>query len=378
MSRSFDGNFAPLLRPKMPELDTLRGLAILSVVLLHGFYWEFSSLHFGSLGSWVMRVTSAGWIGVNLFFVLSGFLITGILLRSRDDRNYFGRFYARRALRILPAYYGLLLILVLIQRGNWGFLLFAFFYMANVAIVFGIPTSYGPLWSLAVEEHYYLCWPLIVRRLSATSVRNVSLLIFALVPAVRFASFHFGHTIGIAWYTWCTADGLALGSMLAAVVYRGCSRRQLRNLAATLFGIVTTAVVVGTPFGILTRNRALGAAFQYTLAHCFFAALLLVFLLLGTSQYCDVVRNRVLEFFGYLSYGLYLVHLLIFRTYDAICRRFASSLLPTHGRFELVLVRFALAGSTAVVIAYLSRRYYEERFLKLKDSLANSAQTRLD
>jgi hypothetical protein len=99
-----------VVRSKMPELDTLRGIAVLLVLFFHGFNLvpiphEISSKA-GRL--WVV-ITSTGWMGVNLFFVLSGFLITGILIESRETPNYFKRFYFRRALRILPAYYAILL-----------------------------------------------------------------------------------------------------------------------------------------------------------------------------------------------------------------------------------------------------------------------------
>src|SRR5436305_15072727 len=100
---SFEKN---TLRDRMPELDTLRGIAVLLVLFLHAF--NFSPIHLfqpPAIVRWFLRVTSEGWIGVNLFFVLSGFLITGILLNTKNSPRYYLRFYCRRALRILPAYY---------------------------------------------------------------------------------------------------------------------------------------------------------------------------------------------------------------------------------------------------------------------------------
>jgi len=101
---------------------------------------------------------SAGFIGVDLFFVLSGFLITGILLDSRESRHYYARFYTRRALRILPVYYALLVLLLLLHSSSIQFVGLSFIYLANMTVFFGVSCGYGPLWSLALEEHYYLLW----------------------------------------------------------------------------------------------------------------------------------------------------------------------------------------------------------------------------
>src|SRR5262249_34931654 len=142
-----------LLRPFMPELDVLRGVAILGVLFLHGFYWQYSTLNFHGAARLFVLVTKAGWVGVNLFFVLSGFLITGILLDSKNTSRYYRRFYTRRALRILPAYYVLLLLLALLRQASAAYLGLSFIYLANITTLLHVANDYGPLWSLAVEEH---------------------------------------------------------------------------------------------------------------------------------------------------------------------------------------------------------------------------------
>ncbi len=123
------------------------------------------------------------------------------------------------------------------------------------------------------------------------------------------------------------------------------------------------------PLGITTRNRALGAGLQYTLITAMCAGSLLLFLLAGTSSTKRYVNLSPLRFLRYLSYGLYLNHLLAFRIYDLTCPRFFPNLLPSSGHFELIVVRFALGGGSAIAVAYLSRRYFEEKFLRLKDAL---------
>ena len=97
----------------MPELDSLRGVAILAVLLYHGFAWKFGATGFPRPASVFMNITRGGWAGVNLFFILSGFLITGILLEAKASPDYYHRFYRRRILRILPAYYAILILLTL-------------------------------------------------------------------------------------------------------------------------------------------------------------------------------------------------------------------------------------------------------------------------
>jgi peptidoglycan/LPS O-acetylase OafA/YrhL len=106
---------------------------------------------------------------------------------------------------------------------------------------------------------------------------------------------------------------------------------------------------------------------QYSVIDVLFSGLLLFFLLAGSAPWGKFAGNRTLRFIGRISYGLYLIHLLVFRLYDKACRRFAPSLLPTDGHFSIVLVRFAVAGGAAILIAYLSRRFFEEPFLRLKD-----------
>jgi len=153
-----------LIRPVMPELDTIRGIAVLSVFLLHAFSWQYGGLHFGALARKFLVATQPGWVGVNLFFVLSGFLITGILLDSKEKPHFYRSFYTRRALRILPAYYSLLILLLLLHSSSPGFVGLSFVYLANVTDLFGVACGYGPLWSLAVEEHYYIFWPAVMDR----------------------------------------------------------------------------------------------------------------------------------------------------------------------------------------------------------------------
>jgi peptidoglycan/LPS O-acetylase OafA/YrhL len=351
----------------MPELDSVRGIAILGVVFLHGFYWPYSRLHFARAAQIFVQLTQPGWMGVNLFFVLSGFLITGILIDSRGRENYYKRFYIRRILRILPAYYAILILLLILGKSSLAYFGLSFIYLSNVTELLGVPQFYGPLWSLAVEEHYYLFWPAVVRRLNRRSLAVAALGICVLVPLVRATSFSLGVTRNLGSYTWCVADGLAGGSLVAILLRTSITRKSVRWLAAILLGLTLILAIAGGPFGILTRNRLLGAAFQYSLISMACSGVLLLVLLAGTSSWRRLVNWSWLKFFGYISYGLYLIHLLIFSLYDTICAKVWPSLLPTSGHFGIVVLRFALAGGSAVCVSYLSRKYFEEKFLRLKD-----------
>jgi peptidoglycan/LPS O-acetylase OafA/YrhL len=363
----------PLIRPFMPELDMLRGIAVLGVMLLHAFYWSYAGMSFGPWARRFVSATQPGWMGVNLFFVLSGFLITGILLDSKDKPYFYRRFYTRRALRILPPYYLLLIVLLLMRSSSVAFVGLSFVYLANMTDFFGVVCDYGPLWSLAVEEHFYILWPTVVHKVTARRLAIISAAIVIVTPGLRATSFALGHRSGLDWYTWFVADGLAAGSLIAIVLRTRISRKQVWTLCSMLMASAAVLVAVGRPFGITTRNRLLGAGLQYTLITLVCAGILLMFLLAGTSRAKSFVNVSPLRFLGYISYGLYLNHFLAFRVYDLMCRRYFPSLLPSSGHFALVLLKFALAGGGAIVVAYVSRKYYEERFLRLKDSLVPKA-----
>ncbi len=234
---------------------------------------------------------------------------------------------------------------------------------------FGVAVDYGPLWSLAVEEHFYILWPTVVRRVTMKGLAWISAGIVAGVPVLRMISFSLGRRSGMAWYTWLVADGLATGALLAILLRTSVNRSQVQRICGWLVGLALLAGIVGKPFGVLTRDRLLGATFQWTIIHGLFAGVLLLFLLAGSGSAKRYVNIPVLRFFGYISYGLYLDHLLAFRMYDRICRHYLPQVIPTNGHFGLVLLRFALAGGGAIGVAYLSRRFFEDRFLRLKDTL---------
>jgi peptidoglycan/LPS O-acetylase OafA/YrhL len=359
-----------VLRPKMPELDCVRGVAILAVLFYHGFASRQNVEVFAGFPKVFVQLASLGWTGVNLFFALSGFLITGILLDGKHHPQYYRRFYLRRALRILPAYYGLLLLLAILGRYglqgpniSWAFLGLSAIYLANVTVLFGVPTQFGVLWSLAVEEHFYLIWPVIVRNVSRRKVGVLALVIAVGATLARIVSWRLGYHY-FALYTWLVADGLALGSLLA-VLMRGPlgTRRGLKLVsAAAFFG---SALLIVPDLAI--HGPLAGGALHITALNLLCSAMVGAALLLGTSEWSFLAEHRMLRFFGEISYGLYLLHMLVFNIFDNLQYQFLPHSSSFKGHFGIMVVRFLICGSLAIGSAFISRRYFEEPFLRLKD-----------
>jgi len=367
---------APIVRQKMPELDTIRGIAILSVLFYHGFFWSNGGTGLQGAARLFVWLTRFGWLGVNLFFVLSGFLITGILVESKPRIDYYKRFYIRRALRILPAFYALLFVLALMPSQNGRYLFLSLFYLSNLAPLFAIPMTYTMLWSLAVEEHFYLIWPLVVRRLSFRWLIVWAIAVVVAVPGIR--AMAFGPTLleGFAYYTWFVADGVATGAMLALFVrIPGFTRRNLAQLSGGAIALTVVLLAGGAPWGMLTRRRILGAMLMLSASHFLFLGLIGLSLLAGTSRWSWIVNRPILRFFGNVSYGLYLIHWLVFIWYDDVVKKFWPDLYPRAGRFGLITLRFVCVGSVATALAYLSRCFVEEPFLHLKDRFGAEGQS---
>src|SRR5664279_1989098 len=204
---------------RVADLDGVRAIAIWMVLLLHvliAFPNVPGALAF--IPSPILLVLSHGWLGVDLFFMLSGFLITGILIGSRHRSHYFRNFYIRRVLRIMPLYFATVIVWSILYRGYGSYFMLSSVFGANMAWLLRIHVPHGPgvLWSLAVEEHFYLVWPLIVFLLNKRTLAIVTGVIFLGSPALRgiFAA------RGVPWgfiyeCTWFQLDGLAGGDMMA-------------------------------------------------------------------------------------------------------------------------------------------------------------------
>lgn len=211
-------------------LDGVRGLAVLAVILFHSIY-NFQPAN--RVEAVVDPLFEAGWAGVDLFFVLSGFLITGILIRSKGRPRYYRNFMIRRALRIMPLYYVYVALTlwvfpavgivsapdaaVMRDRQAWVWTFLTNFMLVHFGANAGVHLSH--LWSVAVEEQFYLAWPLVVALLSTRSLRRLCIAIVVVAPALRLAASVAGvdaHSIN--WLTPLRLDALALGGLAAIMV----------------------------------------------------------------------------------------------------------------------------------------------------------------
>jgi peptidoglycan/LPS O-acetylase OafA/YrhL len=350
---------------RIAELDGVRGLAVLMVLAYHGFAYEMARASWTGLARVVVALTNFGWLGVDLFFVLSGFLITGILLRTKRRPRALRNFYGRRALRILPLYYLVLLVVLLSYDDAGAFVGLSALFLANLTPLFGVAMRYGPLWSLAVEEHFYLVWPWLVR---ATGRRGLALLAGAIVlgePLLRWWGFVRGWDIN--YYSWFRFDGLAWGALLAVLFQRGADDRALLGKAGLLaWGGGAVLLAAGAPAGLLTRQTTVGAALVFTIAQLFFTGLLALTLALRGARWASCWRWGWLRRCGDWSYCLYLIHLLLLQAWDGLAQRCGWPIEAVFGRFGRYGLRALVAFPVAFALAALSYRYFEAPLLQWK------------
>ncbi len=359
-----------------PGLDGLRGLAVLMVFVFH---------YGGGLQSpyWAIRllgyVTQAGWTGVVLFFALSGFLITGSLWDSLRTRHLMRHFYARRALRILPLYFLALgaALLVALARGFMfvdlrPFAIYALFLqdippLAAKAVALASPLPLYHLWSLAVEEQFYLLWPmllllartrLIALRLSLT-VFAISLIFCIVVWGVPLSGAVSAHVFDSFLLT--HAGALALGAALALAV-RGSKAAAIARFAPA--GLLAGLLLY---FGASWFNGTLllvtRAQFTLGLAGVSLAAAALVQIAIKPGPVGGLLTLAPLRWMGRISYGFYVFHILLQPLFDKIAGRLAP---PATGYSTFLTARFFTAFFITLVVSWMSFRFFEEPILALK------------
>jgi peptidoglycan/LPS O-acetylase OafA/YrhL len=359
-----------LSRVRIPELDGIRGIAILSVLAYHLFAYSMQLWEQQHGQPWhafpklVELVTWPGFLGVDVFFVLSGFLITGILLDTKNDAHFLRNFYIRRALRILPLYIVVLALIAVAYSNSGRFVLLSIFFLSNLSTLLGI-TAIGPLWSLSIEEHFYLIWPWVVKEVSQRTLMTVAFSICVIEPIVRFAGFPLwgdGY-----FFSWTRFDGLAWGALIACFAR---SSAATASVASKLYWICLTAAAIvlltGIPFGLLSRHNVYGATFQYLPAQFFSMALILAALGMPGRGVTNLLRTGGLRLSGDLSYCLYLIHMLLMDGYDLLASRFYPAGQLPLGPFGALLVRALAVLLASFGLALLSRRFLELPALRLK------------
>jgi peptidoglycan/LPS O-acetylase OafA/YrhL len=365
-------------RQYMSQLDGLRFFAVLGVMFAH--YWR-PDPH-----TWIVGRLAWGELGVRLFFVLSGFLITGILLGGRelDERSpgrrlYFLRqFYVRRFLRIFPVYYLVLVAALIVGVGParqiWPWL---FTYTTNLYIWYNRDWigSLGPLWSLAVEEQFYLAWPWLMLFLPRRWLVPSLLVFVCLGPMYRlYASYHYPSDMVRGQFTSfaltpAVIDGLAIGALLAILTRADRDRDRLRQW---LRRVILPVGIVG--YAILLALADYGIDFHATVALGHTAeAFVFCWLVEGASRGFGGSAGRLLEwrpivYLGKISYGIYLFHYFV---PPALSKAAAWLGVDYSQRGSL---NFLVASLVTVAIASLSWRLFEGPINDLKRHFSYDAE----
>jgi peptidoglycan/LPS O-acetylase OafA/YrhL len=355
-----------------PCLDGLRGVAILLVIPHNADIID--PVLSGPLTLFTV-FGNRGWVGVELFFVLSGFLITEQLLLSKEAKNYFAWFYVRRALRTVPLFVLAVLLGLFLMRAIGGpgyaatptpaWLLLFGLLVVNWTEPSGLSFPGLPqLWSLAVEEQFYLVWPLLVRQL-ASRLMAVTLALAVIALVTRICLLLSG-TAPLKVYMWsvCRMDALAFGALAALIVQRW----RRRNIAPGPSGWITGAFVVAVIGALCTRLYAGDTWATQTLGYsCLGLSFML--LVLGAaggdisarqSGVLKILRSRVLVSVGRYSYGMYVFHMFFVIFAGAWIKRIATPFGDARMFVGALLVLGLSYGA-----GFASYNLYERYFLRL-------------
>jgi len=342
-------------REYIPALDGIRGIAALAVFFHHALFTAIDPPAWPAVWQPLIAFSHAGQYGLDLFFVLSGYLITSILITNAGSPNYYKDFYIDRFTRIIPLYIVMLAIVAVFVHGSRGYVILSAFFIANFAQLFHV-SAVGPFWTLAIEEQFYLLWPWLARACSIDRLRYLTVIILGVEPILRLADIAIGHHN--FQLTFFHADGLAFGALLA------CQRRRgdLGKLSIVLaIGAMIYALSLHR-FAILPFNDLFEAL---RLSSVSLMAYGIVALAVGFrhSRLARWLAAPTLIFVGRISYGLYLIHLYVFLAFDAIFGP-GAGIDPGY-----LATRFLVALIVTTVFCILSRKFIERPALRLRRPL---------
>jgi peptidoglycan/LPS O-acetylase OafA/YrhL len=357
---------APAPRPRIPNLDGVRALAILMVFAYHLFALRLlNQTDHTPLWKILRWTTGPGWLGVDLFFILSGYLITNMILSGSKKPHFYRNFYSRRFLRIIPLYIVVLTAVSLYYAMPFRWWLLCAGFGANLTYLFGLPLSGAlfPFWSLAVEEHYYLFWPTIAKNLSLRWAGVICVAIFVAEPLLRF-HYIFSRTLDVYVATWFRLDGLAAGSLLA-LYYNSTarSRKTSFRIAVSCVAVAVPAIVGLARAGALSSLKSPFSEFRPSVAYLLFTALMIVAIELPDSRWTAPLRTRFGTLTASLSFCLYLVHAWIADILDRVIG-FPQNIPGT-------VIRALVVVLAAYAVAMLSRKYLELPFLRMRPGEPN-------
>lgn len=360
---------------RLPELDGIRGLAIVLVLIWHLLAAQLV-IQPRSTAAYLLKPLAVTWAGVDLFFVLSGFLIGGILLRNRESPGYFKAFYMRRICRIFPLYYLMLGAFFFLSSlnitGNPGFdwlfrdaLPFWSYtaYLQNIEMaVHGKmgPHWLGITWSLAVEEQFYILLPFLIRCLRARALLITLIVLVVAAPIARGLLWTLAPNGGIAGYVLLPTrwDSLFLG-VLGAIALREPTVlnwvRLHRSLVSRLGWLCVAMILVLT-----LLNHGIGSWGMAWFGHTLLAIMSLVLVVLTAAvpegMPATIFRNRVLVWMGTISYGVYLMHQPISGLFHGIVKGQTPRM---QGVDDCLLTGMALAATLALAtVSWLAFERY--------------------
>jgi peptidoglycan/LPS O-acetylase OafA/YrhL len=354
----------------IPALDGIRGLAVLMVLIFHIFQVEPAPQHA------LLRLGYAGAMlgqtGVDLFFVLSGFLITGILYDAKGSRRYFINFYGRRALRIFPLYYGFSVVMLVLVPRILGFSVTELpwvsllTFSANFAMAAGSAGGMlGHYWSLAIEEQFYLAWPFLVFALSRVALMRLCLASMIVSAWLRWM--FESHGIPVFTLTPCRIDTLLVGAMLALAARSPTGLVEWSRRA----GIATiVALAAAVPLYLALRNSGSASlqVIKYPLIAILYGALLTIGVTTSPgSWFGRLLTLGPLSNLGKYSYGIYVYHPPMIHVVGWFVALASARLaLPAVHPAASLIVRVALIVGSSYTVAWVSWHVFERPFLSLK------------
>ena len=374
----------------LPVLDGIRGIAILLVMTFHFFWFAITynsqiQIEPGSLAEWLKNLVFSGWTGVDLFFILSGFLITGILIDTKQDTHYFRNFYIRRIFRIFPLYY-LFLVMWLFLKNCYPpqitsgadpyYLAWLWTYTQNVLIAVkgwsSVPGPFLHFWTLAIEEQFYLFWPFLILLLSRRRAMILCGLILIASPALRWILVLQDQVWAAYILTPCRLDTLAAGALLALLFRElGDLQRLIKVLRAG--ACISFALLVGLFFarqglrGDDPPVTVLGLSLL-ALFFCWFVAEGVLLKSSGTGH--RILNHSCLRWFGKYSYCLYVVHqpvVLLVAVSGFIGN--IMVLFNLHSICFYFALYFFIPLLISMLIAKISWRFWESLFLCYRETL---------
>ncbi len=329
--------------------------------------------------AWIVRNTiSLGWVGVDLFFALSGFLITGILLQSRSRPRYFRNFHVRRILRILPLYGTVLALLLLAApllpfgpRGeSWPYLTFVnnLWEPLHRLGVLAERASYLPLahiWSLAIEVQFYIAMPLVVYLLDRRRLAALLWAVILVMPLARLSTNALTVPGESYFVTWCRLDPLAMGALVAVTLHQ---RSSLEAALLRRARILCVGLLAATGLLWVTRQitfaKPLFNAVGLTILDGAIAATLFLVAVKGTGWLDSLLRWKPVVGLGRISYGVYLIHYPVF----LLAQRYLPMGIPRDSWFWTFGLAVAALGPS-FALAALSWRFFERPILRLATSM---------